>query len=198
MQVLVKNPFLSIDLESLDLHPSFWNPDCFYPGDDFSFGSLIDLSDSLQRSPFYFLDARVAFTLSALAPVPTFFHGLGPLGTVAGLSRVPSGNTSEETSSLKNYFDEYFPNPPVFANAPFEQVITFGENRVNEKLWDDLPVGGFYLLGSIGQPIEVPKKPFEAFGKLWPFGAPTEFGWAFTEEDLGLDDFYFSKFKKLG
>jgi hypothetical protein len=198
MQVLVKNPFLSLNLDSLDLLPSFWNPECLYPGDEFSFTSLLDLSDSLKLSPLFFLDARVAFTLSAMASVPTFFHGLGPLGTVAGLSRVPSGHSTEEIAALQNYIDEYFPRPAVFTQAPYDQIVTFGETRVDEKLWDQLQVGGFYILGSIGQPIELPQRPFEAFGKLWPFGNPTEFGWAFNQEDLGLEDFYFSKFKKLG
>jgi hypothetical protein len=198
MQVLVKNSLVYCDFEALDLVPTFWSPDCYYPGDAFSFASLMDLSVSLRQSPFFFLDARLSFALSALSPVSTFFQGLGPLGTVAAFSRVSSGNSSEQMSMLTKYFIEYFPNAPVFSKAPYQQILTFGEGRVNEELWDQLAVGGFYVLGFLEKPIEAPKKPYEVFGKLWPWGSPTEFGWFFQENDLGLDNFYFSKFKKLG
>jgi hypothetical protein len=45
--------------------------------------------------------------------------------------------------------------------------------------------------------VKIIKEAFEAFGKVWPIGSPTEFGWKFQDSLSGLNEFEFTKIKKL-
>lgn len=197
MQVLVKNKNAE-EVVLKDVIESFWDANCFYPNDDFSVTSLFELSGSLRFSPFYFLDARLAFMISQLEKESSIYvQGLGPLGTVAALGFSGSGFHQEDPVKVRTYVKEYLPSDPIKMNDKYDLIINFGETSINTEQWKKLKVGGFYLGGSIGGPINLTRYNFEAFGKIWPFGEATEFGWHFNVAELGLENFYFVKIKKL-
>lgn len=186
MQVLVKNPFAKQPLDS-GLVESYWDPDCFLPGQTFSMSSLVELSDFVGLSPYYFLDSRVALMLSLLNRGSVFVKGMGPLGSLAAIGRAGTGFTNER---IDKYVSEYFPSNPLERRSSYDQVLVFDEEVIDSELWNLLRPGGFYIYGSMKKRLHPPEQPFEAFGKLYPVGSPTEFGWKF--EDLEI-----SKIKKL-
>ncbi len=197
MQVLVKNSFAQ-EIELKGTHESFWDPNVFYVDETFSISDLINLSDPLGFSPYYFLDPRVAFLISQLHKGGELFaRGLGPVGTVATMGAVQKVMHTEDPQKVSRVIEEYLPHSNVQNLSNYDQVIVFGENKVDEILWKKLRVGGFYLIGSIQGSIEHPKEAFEAFGKLWPMGIPTEFGWRFQDSLSGLNEFELMKIKKL-
>ena len=197
MQVLVKNSFAQ-EIELRGAHESFWDPNVFYMDDNFSISELISLSDPLGFSPFYFLDPRMAFLISQLNKGGELFaRGLGPIGTVAAMGKVQKVMHTEDFHKVGKVIEEYLPEGNFQNLSNYDQVIVFGESEVDEILWNNLRVGGFYLIGSMGGSIVYPKEAFEAFGKVWPIGSPTEFGWKFQDSLSGLNEFEFTKIKKL-
>ena len=196
MQVLVKNPY-SPEIGSKGLIESFWSPNCLYPSETFSFSSLMGLTDPVGLSPFLMLDPVVAFTVSQAEKKISFCKNLGPLGTLG--VHFFSGEKvihEENPEAFMRYREEYLPHDPVATGSRYEQVIVFGENVIDEKLWSKLSPGGFYIIGTRGK-ITPGNYPIGPFGKLWPVGMPTEIGWQFDETNLGLDNFSFAKLKKL-
>lgn len=103
----------------------------------------------------------------------------------------------ENSLELEKYLPEYVNASPLITADTYSQIITFNEDRPDEKLWGRLKTGGFYLLGTTGKKISVEGFAAEPFGKLWPYGEATEWGWRFTEEVWGLYQFEFVKVKKL-
>ncbi len=204
MQVLVKNPFSPSKPEAKNVIESFWSPDCLYLGAAFSMSSLMDPSEEVGLSPFLVLDAKIAFLISHLNPVQTTYaRQLGPLGIVGAHIKTGSKFIHEEDQKkVSRYLDEYLPkdNQGLVSQAEkYDQVVVYGENTINQVLWKKLEIGGYYLLATdkSGIKIDLNHEEFEAFGKLWPFGEATEFGWRFTEEEWGLNPYEFAKIKKL-
>ena len=196
MQVLVKNPFTP-EINSPGLKESFWSPNCLYPDEDFSFSSLLGLSDPLGLSPFLMLDPRVAFIISQVEKKVSFCKNLGAMGTIG--VHFFSGEKiihEENQKAFSKYQEEYLPHNPISGHSLFEQVVVFGENTIDEKLWKKLSPGGFYIMGALGKIIPGNYR-VGPFGKLWPVGMPTEIGWKFNERELGLEDFEFAKLRKL-
>ncbi len=204
MQVLVKNPFSPSKLEAKNVIESFWGSDCLYLGPAFAMSSLMDPSESVGLSPFMVLDAKIAFLISQMNSVGcTCAEQLGPLGLVA--AKIKSGSSfvhKEDQKKLSRYGEEYLPKDNqviTTESGSFDQVVVFGSNTINQDLWKNLNVGGYYLLASDKESIRIDleHEEFEAFGKRWPFGMPTEFGWRFNQEEWGLDNFEFAKIRKL-
>ncbi|MFP5385963.1 MAG: hypothetical protein ACLGHN_07775 [Bacteriovoracia bacterium] len=196
MQVLVKNPFTP-EIEPKGLVESFWSPNCLYPGHDFSFSVLLDLSNNVSLSPFLMLDPKVAFTVSQVNKAEAFCKNLGPLGTLgvhffSGEKVIHEENQKE----FLKYQEEYLPHNPASESLTYEQVVVFGENSIDEKLWNKLTPGGFYIIGTQGR-ITAGNFNVEPFGKPWPLGVATEIGWRFNASELGLEEFEFAKFRKL-
>lgn len=197
MQVLVKNSFSQV-LTHNHLHPAFWDELCFYMDEKFSIPQLFESVDPFDLSPYFFLDPRVAFLISQMSlSGDAFIQGLGPVATVAALTKVDRGIHTEDFAKTEKIIQEYLPKSNVTQLKTFNQIVVFGSNKVDEELWKNLLVGGFYLMGSITGPITVPHFDFEAFGKLWPIGMPTEIGWKFNDQNSGLVNFEFCKIKKL-
>lgn len=164
----------------------------------------MDPSEVVGLSPFLVLDAKIAFLISQInAAETTYAEQLGPLGLVG--AKIKSGSKFvhlEDQKKLIQYMEEYLPkeNQLITTEALlYDQVVVFGSQTVNQELWKKLNVGGFYLLASDKGSIQIDleHEEFEAFGKRWPFGGPTEFGWRFTEEEWGLSNFEFAKIRKL-
>lgn len=197
MEVLVKNPFAQ-EINPADVSTSFWSSDCLYMGSRFSFSSLFGQTDPLSYSPFLVLDARIAFIISQAEKTDAYCRGLGALGTIGVTVQTRSCvGHNEDKDKFQNYVKEYLPDDPSKNWQGYNQIITFGENRVDPALWNRLKVGGFYLMGAEAPLSIQPGSSFEAFGKLWPVGEATEFGWLFQEEKWGLKNFEFAKIKKL-
>jgi hypothetical protein len=198
MQVLVKNSYAQ-ELEVENIHESFWDPNSFYMDEYFSMSSIFELSDPLGLSPFYFLDPRIAFLISQMkSGGDLVMRGLGPVATVAALGKVERGMHFEDQAKVKNTIHEYLPKSNVETLLSYDQVVVFGEQKIDEVLWKNLRPGGFYLLGSITGKINPLVDQYEPFGKMWPIGMPTEFGWRFNDSSSGLVEFEFAKLKKLG
>ena len=196
MQVLVKNPH-GPQIKLADVVPSFWDTDCVYPDDHFSFAALMDQTDLVGLSPYFFLDARIAFMLSELTRATVYARGLGSLGAVAAFSKAGSGDHSENVNKTQTFIQEYLPLDPILKINSFDQIICFGEEEIDMDLWKRLNTGGTYLLGSLTGPMKLKTFDFEAVGKMWPMGGPTEFGWEFDDDSIGPGHFYFTKLKKL-
>ena len=166
---------------------------------DFSFGRAMELSAVLKFSPFLALDPKVAFLISAADKKISYCRGIGVLGSI-GLHFFTLENImisdSDEKQQAK-YINEYLPHNPFTLEEKFEQVVVFGKNKIEKSLWDQLPVGGTYLMGFTNGNLDTSEADFEAFGSLWPYGESTEFGWQFSEENWGLSGFKFYKLKKL-
>lgn len=204
MQVLVKNHLALSKVEPQNVIESFWSEKCLYLGANFSMSLLMDLSDPVSLSPFLVLDAKVAFLISQLNPVATTYaRQLGPLGLIGAHLMTNSKFIHEEDpKKIGRYLDEYLPKSQqdiVSGEEKYDQVVVFGESVVKPELWNKLKVGGFYILASDKAPItiDLSYEEFEAFGKRWPYGQPTEFGWRFKEEEWGLKDYEFAKIRKL-
>lgn len=204
MQVLVKNPFSQSKLEAKNVIESFWGSDCLYLGAAFSMSSLMGHSEMVGLSPFLVLDAKIAFLISQMNPVNvTHAQQLGPLGLIG--AKIKSGSTfvhEEDQKKLNRYEEEYLPKDNQLITSrdeTYDQVVAFGSHTINQELWKKLDVGGFYLLASDKDSIQInlEHEEFEAFGKRWPFGVPTEFGWRFKEEEWGLNNYEFAKIRKL-
>lgn len=200
MQVFLKNPKAKSDLKALDLIPSFWSHESFYPGPRFSMSSLM-LLDQGNLSPYLVLNAQVALLLSLLdKKTPTKVFNLGPLGIVGASLLVGEVVLHEENSSkLQEYFKEYFGEiPEKGTSVGLKQVLVFNESKIRADLWDELEVGGTYIIGASTRPIQMdPSLSFEALGRSYPVGEKTEFGHRFQEEHLGLSHFEIVKVKKL-
>ena len=197
MQVLVKNKYAQ-ELKIENLHESFWDSNSYYMDDNFTMSSIFELSDPLGFSPFYFLDPRVSFLLSQMnLGGDLIIRGVGPIGTVAALGKVDRGMHFEDQTKVKNTINEYLPKSNVETLLSYDQVVVFGEQKIDELLWKNLRPGGFYLLGSITGKINPFVDGYEPFGKMWPIGMPTETGWKFNDSKSGLVEFEFTKLKKL-
>lgn len=204
MQVLVKNPYSPSKLEPKNVIESFWSADCLYLGANFSMSSLMDPSDLVGLSPFLVLDAKIAFLISQLNKVETTFaRNLGPLGLVG--ASVHSGSKlvhEEDQKKVSRYLEEYLPKEKqniLDQSKNYDQVVMFGESTIDQTVWKNLNVGGYYILASDKSAIQIDleHEEFEAFGKLWPYGESTEFGWRFAEEEWGLSQYEFAKIRKL-
>lgn len=149
-------------------------------------------------SPFYVLDARVALLTSLVNEGSSLLKGMGSLGSLCAFMKTGSGNIVEdkEREKAKRYLQEYLPSDPFVEKSLFDQVVTFGDSCIDENLWKKLKAGGFYIMGTNGRP-ELSGYKFEAFGKIFPIGEATEYGWRFDQEDLGLGRFEIVKIKKL-
>lgn len=197
MQILVKNTY-GPELKLSDVKESFWSDDCLYMGDSFSLSDLMEQTDLVGLSPFYFLDPRVAFGLFQLKEGSLYARGLGSVGTVAAFMMCKEGWCAENRDQILKNIKEYLPFNPLKDSKTYDQIMTFGEKKIDDQLWEKLKVGGFYYLSSTSGKIDLGDKKFEAFGKLWPIGEATEFGWKFNSKVSGLENFEFAKVKKLG
>lgn len=204
MQVLVKNPFSESRLVPKNVIESFWSPDCLYLDANFSMSSLTGPSDSVGLSPFLVLDAKIAFLISQLnAVATTYARSLGPLGLVGASILTGSKIVHEEDQKkVSRYLEEYLPreNQSITPDTKsYDQIVVFGGTRIDQNLWKQLNVGGYYLVASDKSAIEIDleQEEFEAFGKLWPFGESTEFGWRFKEDQWGFTQYEFAKIRKL-
>lgn len=195
MQVLVKNIYCA-DLKSHGLNPYFWDSECFEIGPHFSMSSLLDLTDSLGLSPYFVLEAKMAFMVSQLGKGDIYLRGVGALTATAALMKAGTGYVSGDQESLKQYITEYLPADPITHKDSYQQVLTFGETEIDSSVWEKLRPGGFYFLGTDNKTMKLSDKKFEAFGKLWPSGEPTEFGWRFGKETPELSGLEFAKIKK--
>lgn len=199
MQVLVKNPY-AIALPAKNVLPSFWSDDCLYMDQAFSMTSLMELTDPLGLSPFLVVDARVAFTLYLLKKGRALYtRNAGALGALGGHIISESAIThNEDPKKFDLYAKEYLPHAVKVPQEPYDQIICFNSKTVDPVLWKKLEVGGYYILATNEGSLTVnPPGKFEAFGKIWPKGMPTEFGWKFKEENLGLAGLEVAKIKKL-
>lgn len=197
MQVLVKNSFAQ-EFKLQNIHQCFWDLNSYYMDDNFSMSTLFDVTDSSDLSPFYFLDPRIAFLISQMnLGGDLLIRGFGPVGTVAALGKVQRGMHFEDQVKVKNTIQEYLPKSNIETLLTYDQVVVFGEQKIDESLWKNLTPGGFYLLGSITGPINVTMDRAEPFGKVWPVGVPTEIGWKFNDSRSGLIEFEIAKLKKL-
>lgn len=198
IQVLVKNPFAN-HLVIQNVIPSFWSDDCLYPDDDFSLSTLFKASEPVGFSPYLFLSPQIAFSLTLLEKgKSTYVRGAGALGSVAVMMTTGVQVVHEEdTKKFNAYLEEYLPLKSDNQTKEFAQVLTFNSG-IDSDLWKQLPVGGFYILaGEKGAIKANPPGEFEAFGRIWPVGMATEFGWTFTDEETGLKNFEVMKLKKL-
>lgn len=199
MKVFFRNPKVDTDLNATDLIPSFWSDSCFYPGPGFSMSTLMVLDDQ-YLSPYLVLNAQVALLLSLLdIRSPTKVVRLGPLATV-GASLI-SGDVvihQENLSKVEEYLKEYYGSiPERLSQGELQQVLVLNEQTINPVLWDELAVGGTYILGTRGT-IQVDDTfKFEAIGRSFPIGENTEFGHRFHDETLGLNNFEIVKIKKI-
>lgn len=159
--------------------------------------SLMDLTNPLGLSPYFVVDAGMAFMISRVEKGRIYIRGPGELGSTAILMKAGEGFVAGDRNKLRQYIREYLPSDPLVESESFEQILTFGENRVDPVLWEKLNPGGFYQLGVKAGPIDLSGFKFEAFGKLWPWGQATEFGWRFDDETPGLTGFEFARIKKL-
>jgi hypothetical protein len=191
MKVLVKNPFNS-DCPTLGLTPSFWDDDTYYPQADFSFGKIMTLIGPLGLSPYLLLDPKISFLSSLAQKGDTYCRGLGPLGVLAVYFRSEGKISSPDRE--ERYEIEYLPSKPKEAMPSFDQIVIFGETHVDLKLWDQLKVGGRYVLGAQGDLFL--NVNAETYGRHWPLGMPTEYGWKFDVKDLGLENFELMILKK--
>ncbi len=201
MKVFLKNPWAKkSDLNGSDLVPSFWSNFCYYPGPRFSMSSLM-LLDEQTLSPFLVLNSQVALLLSLLDKrSPTKVFGLGPLGTVgAGLLSGDLVIHEENSPKVEEYLKEYYGTiPEISSQGKLQQVLAFNETTIRSNLWEELEVGGIYIIGS-NEPIQLDKTlSFEALGRSFPVGEHTEFGHRFDDENLGLNNFEIVKIKKKG
>jgi hypothetical protein len=197
MQVLVKNKYAQ-ELEIENIHETFWDSNSYYMDENFTMSSIFELSDPLGFSPFYFLDPRVSFLISQMNwGGDLIIRGVGPIGTVAALGKVDRGMHFEDQTKVNNTINEYLPKSNVETLLSYDQVVVFGEQKIDEVLWKNLRPGGFYLLGSITGKINPLVDQYEPFGKMWPLGMPTETGWKFNDSKSGLVEFEFTKLKKL-
>jgi hypothetical protein len=199
MQVLVKNPHAPA------IHPngvinSFWSEDCLYMDATFSMTSLMQLSDPVGFSPFLVLDARVAFSIFQLNIGSSLYtRQLGTLGVI-GAHLVSNSLVTHEEDKKKfdQYSKEYLPENIETVSSSFDQILTFNAREIDQDLWDKLKVGGTYIVASSRGAVSVNVRgKFEAFGKLWPVGEATEFGWKFNNNEWGLEDFEICKLQKL-
>lgn len=203
MQVLVENPYSPLDARPLGLSPSFWSPSTYYFSPHFSMGNLMSESIKLGLSPYVVVDARVALFLSQLTKgTSVYTRNLGALGVVVAQFVSLSVTHNEDSKKVANYLKEYI-TPKEMIIAPdlalYDQVVIFGECDIQDHLWEKLKVGGYYLLASYSEGLQITRKKEEyAVVKMsWPQGKETEFGWRFDEEELGLFGFEFTKLKKL-
>lgn len=164
----------------------------------------MDPSDSVGLSPFLVLDGKIAFLISQLAKAgTTYARNLGPLGLVGAHIHAGSKFVHEEDQKkVSRYLEEYLPKENqniVIQTESYDQVVVFNENTIDQNLWKKLNVGGYYLIASDKSAIQIDleHEEFEAFGKLWPYGESTEFGWRFKEEEWGLAHYEFAKIRKL-
>lgn len=195
MQVLVKNIYCQ-DLQTKGLSQTFWDPDSYEMGAEFSVSSVMELSGTLGLSPYFVVDARVAFMVSQLNKGSVYVRGLGDLAATLALMKAGSGYVENITKKLDQYIKEYLPSNPLKEEKLYQQILTFGEKTIDSSLWDRLSPGGFYYMGVTEGELNPSGVYFEAFGKLWPYGEATEFGWRFGPDIQGLSGFEFAKLRK--
>jgi hypothetical protein len=199
MQVLVKNPF-AIALPAKNVIPSFWSDECLYMEPTFSMTSLMELTDPLGLSPFLVVDARVGFCLYMLKKGRALYtRNAGALGALGAHIVSESAIThNEDPKKFDQYAKEYLPHAVETPKGLYDQILCFNSKTIDPILWNKLEVGGFYILATIEGSLTIkPPGKFEAFGKLWPKGMSTEFGWKFNEENIGLNGLEVAKIKKL-
>lgn len=162
--------------------------------------SLMELTDPLGLSPFLVVDARVGFTLYMLNKGRALYtRNAGALGALG--AHIISGAAvthNEDPKKFDQYAKEYLPHPVEVASEPYDQILCFNSKTIDPVLWNKLEVGGFYILATTESSLTInPPGKFEAFGKIHPKGMPTEFGWKFSEENIGLLGLEVAKIKKL-
>lgn len=199
MQVLVKNNF-GKPIRPQDVIESFWSDDCLLLGPTFPMTSLLEINDGTGPSPFLVLDAKMAFFIKQLTKSKTLAaKNLGPLATIG--AHIVSGAKIAHTEDKKKfiqYVKEFLPTNPEVKETSFDQVIVYGESSINPTLWKKLKVGGHYLLATAQGPLVInPTGKFKMIRTTWPKGYETKFGWRFDEEDSGLENFEFTKLRKL-
>ena len=126
-------------------------------------------------------------------------RGMGSLGAI-GAHIIAGGalNHSEDSKKIELYAKEYLPHKLETAVEPYDQVLCFNQKSIDPELWNKLKVGGYYIYASTEGSLSInPPGKFEAFGRIWPLGMPTEFGWKFKEDNAGLGGLEFAKIKKL-
>jgi hypothetical protein len=195
MEVLVKNTHAG-PVPLAELAASFWDPDCFYPGPVFSYAD--SLTREFRYSPFYVLQPPVAFLLAQIGPGSTLVRGTGALGAVLALDRSGGGRFAGDPVRFDRYAAEYLPASPLSSSGPWRQVVTYGETGIDPAFWDQLSVGGIYLLGTHREPELPPGLEGEPRRGEWRFGAATQNGWRIHEPELGFEDFILSAFRKTG
>lgn len=199
MQVLVKNPY-AVALPAKNVSQSFWSDDCLYMAPEFSMTSLMELTDPLGLSPFLVVDARVGFTLNLLKKGRSLLtRNVGALGAIGAHIISQSAITHhEDPKKFDLYAKEYLPHKVDAGTEPYDQILCFNSKAIDPVFWKKLEVGGFYILATTEGSLSInPPGKFEAFGKIWPKGMATEFGWKFKEENLGLQGLEIAKIKKL-
>lgn len=200
MQVLVKNPY-AVALPAKNVTPSFWSDDCLYMQNTFSMTSLMELTDPLGLSPFLVVDARVGFSINLLKKGRSLLtRNIGALGAIGAHIISQSAITHhEDPKKFDQYVKEYLPHKVESGTEPYDQILCFNSKTIDPVYWNKLEVGGFYILATTEGSLTIkPPGKFEAFGKIWPKGMSTEFGWKFTEENIGLQGLEIAKIKKLG
>lgn len=199
MQVLVKNPYATA-LPAKNVTPSFWSDECVFMDADFSMTSLMELTDPLGLSPFLVVDAKIGFVLSMLKKGKALCtKNIGALGAVgAQILSASALKHNEDAKKFEMYAKEYLPHKVEATNGPFDQILCFNQKAIDPTLWKNLEVGGYYILATTEGSLTInPPGKFEAFGKLWPKGMSTEFGWKFKEDYLGIAGLEVAKIKKL-
>lgn len=199
MQVLVRNPHGS-RFRPQNVVESFWSKDSLYLGPTFAMTSLLELNDPKGLSPFLVLDARIAFYIDQLELADSLItKNLGPLGTVgAHLKTNAKIYHNEDPRKFDRYVKEFLPENPVKEFKEVGEVIVYNETSIDKTLWSRLKKGGYYLIASGKEPLEIdPPGKFEVIKESWPAGMETEVGWRFVNEDLGLENFEFAKIRKL-
>lgn len=199
MQVLVRNTYGTYVRPS-HVFESFWSNDCLFLGPTFPMTSLMELNDSTGLSPFLVLDAKMAFLIHQLETSKTLVtKNLGPLATIG--AHLLSGAKiyhNVDKKKFAQYVKEYLPQNPEAKEKVWDQVIVFNEPKINPAFWQKLKIGGYYILATTKQSIELEVKgKFHIIKSKWPKGQETETGWRFSEEELGLEDLEFTKIRKV-
>lgn len=198
MMVLIKNDFCQVN-EVDSLIQTFWDDKTYVVFDKFDFSKIDDLITQNDEvlSPFFFLDARVAFLISLLERGNVYCTGLGALGTVAAIMRSGRGWHTEDQEKVASYIEEYFPFNPLQEDNLYTQVVSFNKNELDEKLWNNLAPGGTYIMGSIDRIKLIEKNSADFICELWPVGKATSQGWLFDETSAGPGKMEYVKLKKL-
>ncbi|MBY0517474.1 MAG: hypothetical protein K2P81_11220 [Bacteriovoracaceae bacterium] len=201
MQVLVKNPWANFEVPKT-LDESFWSSNSFYLKKDFSFSSMFELDTDF--SPFLSLDMRMSFISSLPREGQSLScQGVSALTLIACFFQTKTHIFHDlPEAELTPLLNEYLPADlhHFFSRSqgPTDQVLILNHEpdllMLNEKL---MKKGRLILVSTQGAIAFSPHpKDYEAWGRLWPMGEATEFGWRFTKDCVGLEGLEFSQFNK--